>query len=126
MRDQERRTRLYDSFPFLQEHYTEEGATKIADWALKQNIQDFPDKFFGAFVWGVVESKDHNTLVETQRFFSFLHTEWTNVGRPSLYQVAARKILDNNVYATGVDNERRAWERFCKEKLIGKTKASTT
>ena len=46
---QEQRTYLHGRNPFLKEDYPER-AEEIADWALRQNIQDYPDKFFGSFV----------------------------------------------------------------------------
>ena len=104
---------MYERFPFRQEDYTEEGAAEIAEWALNQNIQDFPGKLFRAFVWEIVESNDNHAIVETQSFFGFVHTTWTKVGTPSLDQlVAVRKTLDNHVHATGIDIKWDAWKRF--------------
>ena len=57
--------------PFIEEEYADKGAAEIANWATKQDIEGFPDKWFGSFVWKVVESKDNDTLVEAQHFFSF-------------------------------------------------------
>ena len=86
-RDQECRTCLYDRFPFIEEEYTEERAAEIANWAIKQDIQGFPDKCFGSFVWEMIESKGHDNLLEAQRFFGFMHHAWTKVGKPSLSQI---------------------------------------
>ena len=42
---QERRTRLYDRFLFLEENYREEAAVEITNWTIKQGVGD---KSFGA------------------------------------------------------------------------------
>ena len=51
----ERRTRLYDRFPFTDEFYREEAAAKITNWTIKQGVEDYSDKSFGTFVWNVIE-----------------------------------------------------------------------
>ena len=45
---QERRTRLYDRFLFLKENYREEAAAEIANWTIKQGVEDYSDKSLGA------------------------------------------------------------------------------
>ena len=73
-----------DRFPFIEEKYTEGGAAKIANWAIQQGIEDLPDRCFRSFEWEVIESEDHETLVEVQRFFGFMHSGWIKVEKPSL------------------------------------------
>lgn len=82
---QEHRTCLYAKFPFLEEDQSER-AEEVADRALGQNIQDYPDKVFGSFVWAVAESKNLDTSLKASSFFGFVVTWWTKVGTPSLNQ----------------------------------------
>ena len=60
---------MFDRFPLIDEQCTQQGAAEIANWAITQYMKDYPDKFFGSLVLEVVESKDHETLMEAQRFF---------------------------------------------------------
>ena len=56
--------------------------------------------------------------MEAQRFFEFLTSAWAKAATPSLDQiVSARKLLDSNVQAEGVDREREAWKKYYLEKL---------
>ena len=109
---------VYDRFPFLETEATKEGVKENAEWATNLNIADYPDKCVGSFVWEVVESNDHNTLVDAKSFFGFVPTARIKVETPSLDQlIAAKKPLDNHVLAAGINNERGAWKRFYKKKL---------
>ena len=64
----ERRIRLYDRLPFLEEHYTRKEATaEIANWTTKQGVENYPDKSFGTFVH-VIEIAEYDDLTEPQRF----------------------------------------------------------
>ena len=106
---QERRTRLYDKFPFLEENYREEAVAENANWTIRQGVEDYSDKSFGTFVCNVLERGEYDDLVEAQRFFEFLTSAWAKAATPSLDQiVSARKLLDSNVQAKGVDRERGA------------------
>ena len=69
---QEQRTRSYDRFPFLEENYREEAAAEIANWTIKQGVEDYCDKSFGTLVWNVIERGEYEDLMEAQRFFEFL------------------------------------------------------
>ena len=61
----------------------------------------------------VVQDKDHETLFEAQRVFSFLISAWTKVDNPSVDQmISATKNLDSKVQATRVYSETGAWKRF--------------
>ena len=60
---QERRTRLYDRYPFLGENCREEAAAEIANWTIKQGVEDYSDMSFGTFVWNVIERR-YDDLVE--------------------------------------------------------------
>ena len=131
---QEQRTRLYDRFPFFEENYREEAAAEIANWTIKQGVEDYSDKSFGTFVWNVIERGEYDDLVEAQRFFEFLTSAWAKAAAPSLDQmISARKRLDGNVQAMEVDGERGAWKKYYLEKLkeqedefkrsLGRTKA---
>ena len=68
-------------------------------------------------MWEVVESNDHNTLVDAKSFFGFVPTARIKVETPSLDQlIAVRKTLENNAHATE-NIERVAWKMFYKKKL---------
>ena len=69
---QERRTHMYDKFLFLEENYREEAAAEVADWTIKQGVEDYSDKSFGTFVWNVIERGEYEDLMEAQRFFDSL------------------------------------------------------
>ena len=45
---QERRTRLYERFIFFEENYKEEAEAEIANWTIKQGVEGYSDKSFGA------------------------------------------------------------------------------
>ena len=45
---QERRTRLCDRFLFFEKNYREEAAAEIANWTVKQGVEDYSDKSLGA------------------------------------------------------------------------------
>lgn len=61
----------------------------------------------------MAENKEHGTFLDAQSFFGFVVTAWTKVRTPTLDQLnAVRKIIDSNVYSTGIDSERGAWRRF--------------
>lgn len=48
---------------------------------------------------------DHGIRVEAQSFFVFERTAWTKVGTLSLAQlITARKFLNSDVRATGIDS----------------------
>ena len=128
---QERQTRLYDRFPFLEENYREESAAEIANWTIEHGVEEYSDKSFGTFAWNVIERGQYDDLVEAQRFFEFLTRACVKAATPSLDQmVSARQLLDRNVQAKGVDRERGAWKKYylekqedeCKRRL-GHTKA---
>eukprot|EP00904_Undaria_pinnatifida_P003025 jgi/Undpi1/12723/HiC_scaffold_6.g02391.m1 len=85
-------------FPFVQKEYHADRAVAIAQWAIMHGIEDYPDKNFGCFVWKVVESRDHESLVRAQLYFEFLYRAWVEMCKPSWGQVtAAKEILDKNV-----------------------------
>ena len=84
---QERRTLLYDRFPFLEENYREEAAAEIANWTIKQGVEDFSDKSFGTFVWNVIERGGYEDLMEAQRFFEFVTSARAKAATPSLDQM---------------------------------------
>ena len=108
---QERRTRLYDRFPFLEENYRGQAAAEIANWTIKQGVEDYPDKSFGTFALNLIERGECDDLVEAQHFFEFLTRAWAKAATLSLDQmVSARKLLDSNEQAKGVDRERGAWK----------------
>ena len=69
---QERRTRLYAWFPSLEENYREEAAAEIANWTIKQGVENYSDKSFGTFVWNVIERGGYEKLMEAQRLFGFV------------------------------------------------------
>ena len=109
---------MYDRFPFLEADYSEERAVEISNWALEQHIQDYSDECFGSFVWKVIESKDHTTVVEVQSYVGFVITAWTKVGTPSLQQLhSVSKVLYRIVHNTGIDKERGAWKKYYLERL---------
>ena len=80
---QKRRTRLYDRFPLWEENYREEAAAEIANWTIKQGVEDYSDKSFGTLVWNVMETGEYDDLVEAQRFFEFLTSAWAQAASPS-------------------------------------------
>ena len=101
--EEERRTCLYDRFPFLEADYSEERATEISNWALEKHIQDYSDECFGSFVWKVIESKDHSTFVEVQSYFGFIVTAWTKADTPTLQQHnSVSRILDSNMHNASI------------------------
>ena len=58
--DQEKRTCFYYTLTFVEEEYTEEGAADIANWAIRQGIEDHTHGMhFESFVWEVIESPDY-------------------------------------------------------------------
>ena len=60
-------------------------------------------------LWNVIEIGEYENLMEAQRFFEFLTSAWAKAATPSLDKmVSARKRLDRNVQAKGVDRERGA------------------
>ena len=110
---QKRRTRLYDRFLFLEENYREEAAAEIANWTIKQGVEDYSDKSFGMFVWNVIGRGEYDDLVEARRSFEFLTSAWAKAPTPSLDQmVSARKRFDSNVQAKGVDREQEIWKKY--------------
>ena len=89
---QERRTRLYDSFPFLKGNYREEAAAEIVNWTINQGVEDNSDKSFGTFVCNVIERGEYEDSMEAQRFFEFLTSAWAKAATLSLDQmISARK-----------------------------------
>ena len=104
---EERRTCVCIRFPFLEADYSEERAVELSNWALEKHIQDYSDECFGSFVWKVIESKDHTTLVEVQSYFGFVVTTWTKVGTPGSQQLnSVRKFLDRNVHKISASGQR--------------------
>ena len=103
---QERRTRLNDRFPFLEENNKEEAAAEIANWTINQGVESYSDKSFGTFVRKKIERGEYKDLVEAQLLFEIGTSAWDKAATQSLDQmVSARHLLDSNVQAKGVDHE---------------------
>ena len=109
---------MYDRFPFSEENYREEAAAEIANWTIKQGVEDYSDKSTGTFVWNAIERGEYEDLMEAQRFFEFLTSACAKAATPSLDQmVSTRKLLDSNVQAKGVDRKRGARKTYYLETL---------
>ena len=47
------------------------AATEIANWTIKQGVEDYSDKSFGTFVWNVIERREYDYLMEAYYSLEF-------------------------------------------------------
>lgn len=74
---------------------------EIDNWAIELDIGKSPNELFGAFVWTVIESKDHDTLMDPRRLHGFQTSARIKVGTPSVDQmIHARNTFASNIPGT--------------------------